>query len=152
MVAGWDGIVPAWFTRLSPRFNTPVRSIVLIVALAIAACLLASSGAGKQEAFQLLTTSGNILYAVYFGMMLLIPIVAGSRFGTRPGLWTVIAAASALLITLLATFMSVFPVVDVANPFLFGVKVMGAAIAINALGAVLYWTRQAKSPAVVRQP
>ena len=106
MVAGWDGIVPAWFTRLSPRFGTPVRSIVVIVALAVGACLLATSGTGKQEAFQLLNTSANILYAIYFGMMLAIPLAAAfrrnsaTRFkGNRPGPWTLIACVSALMVT-----------------------------------------------------
>jgi amino acid transporter len=26
MVAGWDGLLPAWFTRLHPRFRTPINS------------------------------------------------------------------------------------------------------------------------------
>src|SRR5262249_46285712 len=28
MVAGWDGLLPEWFTRLHPRFRTPVNSIL----------------------------------------------------------------------------------------------------------------------------
>src|SRR5262249_46536746 len=27
LVAGWDRLLPAWFTRLHPRFRTPVNSI-----------------------------------------------------------------------------------------------------------------------------
>ena len=27
MVTGWDGMVPAWFTRLDPRWKTPTRSL-----------------------------------------------------------------------------------------------------------------------------
>ncbi len=144
MVAGWDGIVPAWFTKLHPRFRTPVRSIVLIVVLAIGACLLASSGAGKQEAFQLLSTSANILYAVYFGMMFLIPLIAQKRFGSKPGPWVKLAAISGFTVTILATVMNLFPIVDVANPFLFGAKVFGTAVLINGIGAALYWTGQAR--------
>jgi amino acid transporter len=30
MVAGWDGLLPAWFTRLHPRYQTPVNSIVFV--------------------------------------------------------------------------------------------------------------------------
>ncbi len=139
MVAGWDGIVPDWFTRLSPRFGTPTRSIAVIVILSVAAGLLASSNAGKQEAYQLLTVSANIFYAVYYGMMLMIPLVTGSRFGTRAGWGLKIAAASALLVTLLATAMNLFPIVDLAQPFWFGVKVFATALLVNLVGAGLYW-------------
>jgi amino acid transporter len=139
MVAGWDGLVPAWFTRLSPRFGTPVRSIAVIVALAILAGILASSGTGKQEAYQLLVASGNISYAVYYGMMLLIPVVAGSRFGTKAGPGLILACISALLVTVLATAMNLFPIVDVPHPFVFGGKIVGAFVVVNLIGAAIYF-------------
>ena len=30
MVAGWDGLLPAWFTRLHERYRTPVNSVVFV--------------------------------------------------------------------------------------------------------------------------
>ena len=30
MVAGWDSLLPAWFTRLSERYRTPVNSILFV--------------------------------------------------------------------------------------------------------------------------
>lgn len=148
MVAGWDGLVPAWFTRLSPRFGTPVRSIVFIVLLAIGACFLATSGAGAQEAFQLLTSSGNIFYAIYFGMMFLIPLVVGSRFGRTPGLGLKIGAGLGFLITLLATAMNLYPIVDVPSPLRFAAKVLGTSVLLNVIGAGVYWNaRRTASPA-----
>ena len=30
MVAGWDNLLPAWFTRLSARYRTPVNSILFV--------------------------------------------------------------------------------------------------------------------------
>ena len=138
MVAGWDGLVPAWFTRLSPRFGTPVRSILVIVALSIAAAFLASSGAGAQEAYQLLTASSNILYAIYFGMMFAIPLLAGARFGAAAGPLVKIAACSGLAVTLLSVYFNAFPIVAVPNPALFGIKVLGTALGVNLAGAALY--------------
>ena len=35
MVAAWDHLFPAWFTRLHPRFRTPTRSLTVIVLLAV---------------------------------------------------------------------------------------------------------------------
>ncbi len=140
LVAGWDGIVPAWFTRLSPRFGTPVRSILIIAVLGLLCGFLAGSGTGKQEAYQLLVASANISYALYYGMMLLIPVVTGTRFGAAASPGLKLAALSAFAVTLLASFMNLFPIVDVKNPIAFGFKVLGTAILVNAFGAALFYT------------
>jgi len=139
MVAGWEGILPEWFTRLSPRFGTPVRSILVIVGLSVVACTLATFGANAQEALQLINNVSIVLYNVYFAMMFLIPLVAGSRFGAPPSLGLKLASLSGLLVTILATALSVFPIIDVPHPFFFGLKIIGASVAINLLGAAVYW-------------
>jgi hypothetical protein len=62
MVAGWDGLMPAWFTRLHPRYQTPVNSIAVVGAITFGFSVLAQIGVGKQEAFQLLwVASGSSL-------------------------------------------------------------------------------------------
>jgi amino acid transporter len=152
MVAGWDGLVPAWFTRLSPRFRTPVRSIVTIVVLALAAAMLASShGTGAQEAYQLLTNAANLLYAVYFGMMFAIPLFAGARLrltpAEQPGPVVILASLSGLTVTVLASFFNAFPIVDVPNKFHFGLEVLSAGLAVNVVGAAIYWRGRRKGPA-----
>ncbi len=145
MVAGWDGILPEWFTRLSPRFGTPVRSIVVIVALSTIACILATVGANAHEALQVINNVAIVIYNVYFGMMFLIPLVVGSRFGKPPSIGLKIASLSGLIVTILATVLSVFPIIDVPHPFIFGAKIIGAALAANAVGAVVYFqSRQRK--------
>src|SRR5258705_5899296 len=30
MVAGWDRLLPAWFSRLHPKYKTPVNSIAIV--------------------------------------------------------------------------------------------------------------------------
>jgi hypothetical protein len=85
MVAAWDHLLPAWFTRLHPRFRTPTRSLAVIVALAVLLCFLATAGSGNQEAFQVLVTCGNVGYAINYLLMFSVPLVAGTRFGARPG-------------------------------------------------------------------
>jgi amino acid transporter len=146
MVAGWDGLLPEWFTQLSPRFGTPVRSIVVIVAIAIGACILATYGAGAQEAYQLINTTDSVLYDVYFAMMFLIPLVVGNRFGKPPGLGLKIASLSGLLVTILAAGFSAFPIIDVPNPALFGIKVIASTIVVNMIGVGIYW-RARRRPA-----
>jgi len=83
MVTGWDKMIPAWFTRLDPRWKTPTRSIAVIVTLATGMGLLATYGTGAQEAFQVINSVGNVSYGIYYLMMFAIPLVIGDRFGVR---------------------------------------------------------------------
>ena len=144
MVTGWDGIVPAWFTRLDPRWKTPTRSIAAIVVVAIGMGVLATYGTGAQEAFQLISSVGNIFYGIYYLMMFAIPLVVGDRFGARAGSWLKLAAVSGLGVTLLAMGFNLLPIVNVANKLIFGAKVAGTSLLLNLLGMAIYWnsTRQ----------
>jgi amino acid transporter len=140
MVAGWDGMIPAWFTRLDPRWKTPTRSIAVIVVVAILLCLLATSGGtGAQEAFQLIVTCGNIFYGVYYLMMFAIPLVVGDRFGVKAGFWLKVSAVSGVIVTLLAMGFNLLPIVDVANKWAFAAKVAGASLLLNLVGMGIYW-------------
>ena len=55
MVAGWDGLLPAWFTPAASR-ATGRRSTrsCLVAACSFIIALAGLIGVGKQEAFQLL--------------------------------------------------------------------------------------------------
>jgi amino acid transporter len=139
MVAGWDKMVPAWFTRLDPRWKTPTRSLAVIVALAIAVGLLATVDTGAQEAYQLVSSANNVFYGVYYLMMFAIPLVVGGRFGARAGFWLKAASVSGLLVTLLAMGFNLLPIVEVASRWMFAAKVMGTALALNAVGVAIYW-------------
>jgi glutamate:GABA antiporter len=143
MVAAWDHLIPAWFTRLHPRFRTPTRSLTVIGLLAVAFACLASAGTGSQEAFQLIVTSGNICYGVNYLLMFAVPLVAGTRFGLRPdlrpGVILRLACLCGVAVTLLATLFNFVPIVEVPAPWLFALKVALVALAINAAGAAIYW-------------
>jgi amino acid transporter len=39
MVAGWDNLLPAWFTRLHPRFKTPINSLLFVGAITLVIAL-----------------------------------------------------------------------------------------------------------------
>jgi hypothetical protein len=104
-------------------------------------------GTGAQEAFQLINNVCIVLYNVYFGMMFLIPLVVGSRFGKPPGMGLKIASLSGFLVTLVATILSVFPIVDVKSPLVFAEKIIGTAVAINLAGALVFWSARRKTSA-----
>jgi amino acid transporter len=138
MVTGWDGMVPAWFTRLDPRWKTPTRSIAAIVLVAIGVGVLATYGTGAQEAFQLINSAGNIFYGVYYLMMFAIPLVVGGRFAVRAGGWLKLGAVSGLGVTLVAMGFNLLPIVDVASKWAFAGKVAAVSLALNLVGAAIY--------------
>jgi amino acid transporter len=143
MVAAWDHIIPAWFTRLHPRYRTPTRSLAVIVTLAVLFSFLASSSAGASEAFQLLNTSGFICYGFNYLLMFAVPLLLGTRFSLRPDLrppaLVRVACACGACVTMLSIIFNLIPIVDVASPWLFAVKVGATALGINLIGAAIYW-------------
>ncbi len=135
MVAGWDHLLPAWFSRLDPRYKTPVGSVVFAASSAIAVAVLANLGTGNQEAFQLLVTAGVSCFACVYLLMFAIPLVAR---GERASLTVRLAALSGFLMTLLFLITSVFPIIDVQNPWMFTAKIVGTVAAIQGVGALYY--------------
>jgi amino acid transporter len=138
MVAGWDRMIPAWFTRLDPRWKTPTRSIAVIVVLAIAMGLLATYGTGAQEAFQVINSVANVGYGTYYLMMFAIPLFVGGRFGARPGVWLKIGAACGFTVTAVGMCFVFLPIVDVASKWGFAAKVAGTGLVLNLIGAAIY--------------
>jgi amino acid transporter len=131
MVAGWDHLLPAWLSRLHPRFKTPVGSIVCIGLTAFGLTVLGNAGVGAQESFQLLSNGSLICWGLTYLVMFAIPLVAS---GEKPS-WSVRAAAlSGFLMTLLYVVLSIFPVIDVKNPLTFTAKVSGVVAGLNIAG------------------
>jgi amino acid transporter len=139
MVAGWDSLLPAWFTKLSPRHRTPVRSLCVIVGVAALASVLASLDAGREEAFQLLTTSGQLSFGIYYCAMFGVPLAVGSRFGRRPGFWLLLCAVLGLAVTIAQCVLATVPIVEVNSTWEFGAKVAATALVTNLVGFGIYW-------------
>ena len=98
--------------------------------------VLTNLGSGNQEVFQLLDNSGGILYALTYLVMFAIPLIAR---GEKPSLSVRVAAASGFAMTLLYVLLSVFPIIDVQNPWLFTAKIIGLVVALQCAGAAYYW-------------
>ena len=137
MVAGWDGLLPAWFTRLHPRYRTPVNSVLFVGAATFVLSVVGLIGVGKQEAFQLLWNSSVIFYALTYLVMFTIPI-AGIRGLPRPPAWLRIAALSGLLMTLLNIALAIMPIVQVESRVSFAAKISALVIATNVVGLLIY--------------
>ncbi|MFL5612704.1 MAG: APC family permease [Gemmatimonadaceae bacterium] len=141
MVAGWDRLLPAWFTRLHPHFRTPVNSIVFVGAVSLMFGLAGIAGVGEQEAFQLLDNAAGILYGLTYLVLFALPLMAHRSTTSawpRAPLALKIAAGVGLLTTVLFVTLSVFPIIDVPSWRIFAMKISGVVIALNALGWLVY--------------
>ncbi len=143
MVAGWDGFLPAWFTRLHERYRTPANSIVFVGAVTLIFSVAGQIGVGKQEAFQLLWNAGGIFYALTYLVMFAIPIV-GVR-SLRPPMWVVLAAISGFLMTLAFVVLSILPIVLVQSRAVFAMKISAVVLVANAIGLATYRTGRSRS-------
>ncbi len=137
MVAGWDGLLPAWFTRLHPRYRTPLNSILFVGAVTLVFGAFSLVGVGLQEAFQLLDSAAGILYAVCYLAMFALPIIGMRGFPHAP-LWLRFAAVSGFAVTLLYIVMSVFPIIDVKSGWSFAIKIIVVVVAANMIGVGIY--------------
>jgi glutamate:GABA antiporter len=138
LVAGWDGLLPEWFTRLHPRFRTPRNSILFVGGLTLCLSLAGQAGVGVQEAFQLLDNAAGILYAFAYLAMFAIPIVASSRLSTPAPVWLRGAAFSGFAVTLLYCILSVFPIIEVASWQIFAAKILAVLVTANLVGLMIY--------------
>jgi amino acid transporter len=143
MVAGWDGLLPAWFTRLHPRYGTPVNSIVFVGVVTFALSVAGLIGVGKQEAFQLLWNASAIFYALTYLVMFAIPL-AGLR-AESPPLWLRAAALSGFLMTALFVTLSILPIVPVESRLAFAAKICGLIVVTNAIGVAIFLGKRGRS-------
>ena len=86
MVAGWDSLLPAWFTKLHAKYRTPVNSILFVGAATLVLGIVGLIGVGKQEAFQLLWNASGVFYALCYLVMFAIPLIGLRGTGQRPPL------------------------------------------------------------------
>lgn len=138
MVAGWDNLLPGWFTKLHARFRTPVNSILFVGAATLLMGIVGLIGVGKQEAFQLLWNASGMFYAIPYLVMFAIPIVGLGASGVRAPLWLKTAATSGFLMTLLYVVLSIVPIVQVESRLAFALKIGGLIIVANLAGAAVY--------------
>src|SRR5271167_1390403 len=74
MVAGWDGLLPAWWSELHPVYRTPFKAIGAVTVSVMLMGILSLWGAGNQEAVQVTAAVGVaslcLMYLLLFGVVL----------------------------------------------------------------------------------
>src|SRR6185295_12631130 len=138
MVAGWDRLLPAWFTRLHPTYKTPINSILFVGAVTLVVGLLSLTGVGVQEAFQLLDNAGGVFYAVTYLVLFAIPLVGMKGFGVRSPWWLKLACASGFIASVVYICFTIVPIIDVTSHVTFALKIIATVVLANAVGVTIY--------------
>ena len=141
MTAGWDALIPAWFTRLHPRFRTPTNSILSTCALILILLIAASVGVHAQEAFQVLQNASVTHYELAYIAMFAIPLVGARTLRRQLPRWLRYTSIAGLTATLFAFLISAYPFVDVVNPRAYAAKILGTVLASNLIGYTFYRLR-----------
>ena len=147
MVAGWDRLLPQWFTRLHPRYKTPINSILFVGAITLALGLLSLTGVGAQEAFQLLDNAGGVFYAATYLVLFAIPLAGMKAFGVRAPGWLKIACASGFLVSVVYICFSIVPITEVGSRTTFALKIIATVVVANAVGVTIYFMGKRKQHA-----
>ncbi|MBZ5604967.1 MAG: APC family permease [Acidobacteriia bacterium] len=139
MVAGWDDLLPQWFTRLHPKYRTPMLSILFVGAMTLAFSISGMLGVGSQEAMQLFNNAAGIYYALTYLVMFAVPIASRDASALVK-----IASLSGFAMTLLYVVLSIFPIIAVESRFWFSMKIGGVVVLGNVLGFAILWIAERK--------
>ena len=138
MVAGWDHLLPEWFSLLHPRYRTPVNSVLFLGAATLVVAIASLIGAGHEESFELLLTWSFTFYGIAYLALFAIPVLARKERGLRASLGVRVAAISGFLVTLLFVVLSVFPIIHVGSVGHYSLKIAGVVLGANVLGYIIY--------------
>jgi amino acid transporter len=138
MVAGWDRLLPVWFSHLHPRYKTPINSIFFVGAVTLIIAIASQIGAGIQEAFQLVDNAANVFYGIVYLMLFAIPLAGAGAIRSGAPSWLRLAAVCGFVVCLLTIFFTVYPIIDVPNPIIFGAKIIAVTVIANAIGIFIF--------------
>jgi len=138
MVAGWDRLLPGWFSRLHPKYKTPMNSILFVGAVTAVLTVLSLWGAHAQEAFQLIDNAGGVFYALTYLVLFAIPLFGMKALGVKAPWWLKLACASGFLVTLIYIRFAIVPITEVESPLTFALKIIATVLIANAIGIAIY--------------
>ncbi|MGO9262993.1 MAG: APC family permease [Bryobacteraceae bacterium] len=138
MTAGWDSLIPRWFTRLDETHRTPVNSIVFVAALVMALILLSMLGVEEQEASQLLVAASIVHYAIAYAALFALPLIGTAALRMAVPGWVKVASTAGLASSLVALGISVYPIVNVVSRGAYAAKVCAVVALTNAAGLWIY--------------
>ena len=153
-VAGVDRYLPPVFSELHPRWKTPYVALLVQAGFAAAFVVLGQAGTsvrGAYEAMVSMAVIGNFVpYLFMFGAMAVLQRdPAGPGVFRTPGGSTVarLLATLGFLVSVAAIVLACVPAEDDPHKTLAVIKIVGASVALLAMGAAIYFigTRNRRS-------
>jgi len=141
MVAGWDHLVPSWFSRLHPRYRTPTNSILVTSLIIAASFALAFAGARAAVAFAVLNNASNVFYGIAYLAMFAIPIFGAKQLRKHIPKWVKVLCGIGFCAVTFSMVTSVYPFVDDPNPLGFATKIVVTIVLANLMAYAFYYAR-----------
>src|SRR5262245_49935682 len=148
MVAGWDRLLPAWFSRLHATHRTPMNSIAVVALFSFAMSVVSLVGVGQAEAFQLVFNASGIFYSLTYIVMFAIPLFGLRGVTPAPPWWVKGAAWAGLVMTVLYTVLSLFPIIQVGSVAAFALKITLVIVLSNLAGVGILVAGKRRSQSV----
>ena len=144
-VAGLDRFLPAFFSRVHPRYGSPYVSLLIQGVLAAVFILLGQAGTSVKGAYDVLVSMTIVSYFIpylfmFASMIRLQREPAGPSVIRVPGGRPVATSVASLgfIVTSGAIVLALIPSEDEPNKLLAVVKVAGMTLMLVAIGALLY--------------
>jgi glutamate:GABA antiporter len=144
-VAGIDRFLPSIFADLHPQWRTPYVALLVQAAIAGVFVFLGQAGTSVRGAYEVLVSMsiiGNFIpFLFMFGAMIKLqdePAGAGVlRVPGGPGVARILGALG-FLVSAAAIVLACVPADEEPNKTLAVIKVVGASVALVAIGAMIY--------------
>ena len=138
MTAGWDHLLPGWFTSLHPRWKTPVNSILFVTAAVVLLLILSMSGVKEQETQQLLLNASSVHYGVAYIALFAIPFVGAKSLRSQLPVWLKIAAVAGFGASIVSVCITLYPIIDIPSHLAYAAKIGSTVLFSNAVGILIY--------------
>jgi amino acid transporter len=138
MTAGWDHLLPAWFTRLHAGWKTPVNSILFMTVLLALLLLLSMLGVRAQETMQLLVNASNVHYGIAYVALFALPLFGTAAFRSGMPVWLRLVSVAGLISSLVAVLIAIYPIIGVSSRLSYASKIAGTVIVSNLAGVIVY--------------
>lgn len=141
MAAGWDHLIPAWFSRLHPRYRTPTNSILVATVIIAALIVLGSAGVHAATAFNVLNNASSEFYVVSYLVMFAIPVLGLKLVRHRIPTWAILICAVGFITSVLIFGLGAYPFDGSSKLLPFATEILGTTVFINLIGYAFYRTR-----------
>jgi amino acid transporter len=143
-VAAHDGLFPARFAELSPRFGTPVSALLLQGVLSTAVLSIGFAGAHARQVYEMLVNLSVVLQLIPFLTLFAGLLRAGLIERDSNAKLFVVAGAAGSLASLAGILLSFIPPDDVESVLVHELNLIGACVLFVGGCVAIYLTQRRK--------